>query len=117
LTAEGAARQGEAVLIRRETPADTGAVRDVTATAFAPFAPEGGIPVEVGLGAADALDEPLVALLGSPDYYARFGFRLAEEYGITPPVPGWRPHFQVRALAAYEHESGAFAYPEPFDRV
>jgi len=173
------------VLIRREAPADAGAVRDVTAAAFARPGPESGVPVEVGLlaelrtcdawlpalsfvavtpdagvighvvrtrgrvdaapvlalgplsvrpghqrqgagsalvhavlGAADALDEPLVALLGSPDYYARFGFRLAEEYGIVPPVPGWRPHFQVRTLTAYERGSGGtFAYPEPFDRV
>lgn len=48
------------------------------------------------LGAADALDEPLVVLLGDARYYSRFGFRLAEEYGITPPVAEWRPHFQAR---------------------
>jgi putative acetyltransferase len=70
------------------------------------------------LGAADALDEPLVALLGHAGYYPRFGFRPAAEYGITPPVPDWAPHFQVRALSAYRPElRGAFAYAEPFDRV
>ena len=70
------------------------------------------------LGAADALGEPLVALLGAPGYYARFGFRLAGEYGIVPPVPEWRPHFQVRTLSAYDPEiRGTFAYPEPFERV
>jgi putative acetyltransferase len=74
--------------------------------------------VHTVLGAADALGEPLVALLGAPGYYARFGFRLAEEYGIVPQVPEWRPHFQVRALSAYVPEiRGTFAYPEPFDRV
>jgi len=70
------------------------------------------------LGAADALGEPLVALLGSPHYYGRFGFRLSDEYRIDPPRPDWRPHFQVRALSAYQSGlSGMFAYPEPFDRV
>ena len=70
------------------------------------------------LGAADALDEPLVVLLGDPRYYARFGFRLAEEYGIMPPVPEWRPHFQVRTLTAFTPAlRGQFTYAEPFDRV
>jgi putative acetyltransferase len=70
------------------------------------------------LGAADACDEPLVVLLGDPAYYGRFGFRLAGEYGIEPPVPAWAPHFQVRTLAAYRPAiRGRFAYAEPFDRV
>lgn len=74
--------------------------------------------VHAVLGAADALDEPLVILLGDPRYYSRFGFRLAEEYGITPPVPQWRPHFQARTLTAFVPTlRGAFAYAEPFDRV
>lgn len=70
------------------------------------------------LGAADALDEPLVVLLGDPGYYSRFGFRLAEEYGIMPPVPEWRPHFQARTLTAFTPAlRGQFTYAEPFDRV
>jgi putative acetyltransferase len=74
--------------------------------------------VHAVLGAADALDEPMVVLLGAPGYYERFGFRLAEEYGITPRVPEWRPHFQVRTLSVYDPAvRGAFAYAEPFDRV
>jgi putative acetyltransferase len=70
------------------------------------------------LGAADALGEPLVALLGSPAYYGRFGFRLSESYAITAPEPQWRPHFQVRVLTAYQPGlRGVFAYPEPFGRM
>ncbi|HTR95535.1 MAG TPA: hypothetical protein VMI73_27700 [Trebonia sp.] len=70
------------------------------------------------LGAADALGEPLVVLLGSTEYYPRFGFRPAREYGITPQRPEWEPHFQVRTLAAYDPSlRGAFAYPEPFDHT
>jgi putative acetyltransferase len=70
------------------------------------------------LGAADAVGEPLVALLGSTGYYPRFGFRLAREYGITPKHAEWAAHFQVRALTAYDPAvRGEFAYPEPFDRM
>jgi putative acetyltransferase len=70
------------------------------------------------LGAADALDEPAVVLLGDPAYYARFGFRPAAEYGITPPQPDWAPHFQVRTLHAWTPElRGRFAYAEPFERA
>ena len=70
------------------------------------------------LGAADALGEPLVVLLGSTSYYPRFGFRLASEYGITPQRPEWAAHFQVRVLTAYDPAvRGEFAYAEPFDRM
>jgi putative acetyltransferase len=70
------------------------------------------------LGAADALDEPLVALLGSPAYYGRFGFQLSTRYHITPPKPEWQPHFQVRILSSYQSSiRGVFTYPEPFDRT
>jgi putative acetyltransferase len=70
------------------------------------------------LGAGDALDEPLVALLGDPGYYGRFGFRLGRAYQITPPVAGWQPHFQVRLLTAYRPPvRGPFRYAEPFDRT
>jgi putative acetyltransferase len=70
------------------------------------------------LGAADALSEPLVALLGDPAYYGRFGFRLSAEYQIMPPRPEWQPHFQVRVLTCYRPSlRGRFAYPEPFDRT
>jgi putative acetyltransferase len=70
------------------------------------------------LGAADALGEPLVALLGNPAYYRRFGFELSTVYGITPPRPEWQPHFQVRVLTQYHPRlRGMFTYPEPFDRT
>lgn len=70
------------------------------------------------LGAADALGEPLVALLGDPLYYQRFGFRPCGDYHIAPPVMEWRSHFQVRPLTAYDTAlGGTFAYPEPFDRL
>ena len=70
------------------------------------------------LGAADALDEPLVALLGDPAYYSRFGFRPSSDYQIVPPRPEWQPHFQVRVLAGYQPSvRGTFTYPDPFERT
>jgi putative acetyltransferase len=76
----------------------------------------GGALVHALLGAADALDEQLVALLGSPRYYPRFGFRPAADHGVRPPVPEWEPHFQVRVLTAYDPAArGTFRYAAPFD--
>ncbi len=70
------------------------------------------------LGAADALDEPVVVLLGHLDYYPRFGFRVASEYGITPPNPNWGTHFMARPLSSYvDTIRGSFVYAEPFNRV
>ncbi|MGH8574056.1 MAG: GNAT family N-acetyltransferase, partial [Gammaproteobacteria bacterium] len=69
------------------------------------------------LGAADALDEPLVALLGEPGYYHRYGFRASSQYGIAPPDPQWGDYFQVRTLSAYRPTTGTFAYAEPFTRL
>lgn len=70
------------------------------------------------LGAAEALEEKVVVLLGDPNYYSRFGFRLAEGFDITPPVAEWAPHFQVRPLGtAEEVPSGAFRYAEPFNSL
>jgi putative acetyltransferase len=67
------------------------------------------------LGAADALDEPLVALVGDPGYYRRFGFVDSRHVGIEPPDPTWGENFQVRMLAAYDPAlTGTFAYPRPF---
>ncbi|MEU1040581.1 N-acetyltransferase [Streptomyces sp. NPDC005907] len=70
------------------------------------------------LGAADALGEPFVALLGSPEYYSRYGFRTATDHRIAPPDPAWGRYFQVRTLSAYDPAlHGTFEYAEPFTRL
>lgn len=70
------------------------------------------------LAAADALDEPAVALLGDPAYYSRFGFVMGATLGILPPVPEWGPHFQVRPLNAWDDSlRGTFRYARAFDRL
>src|SRR5918998_5499342 len=70
------------------------------------------------LGAADALGESVVALVGDPAYYARFGFVAARELEIYAPDPAWGHFFQVRTLTAYEPSlSGPFTQPAPFDEL
>jgi putative acetyltransferase len=56
------------------------------------------------LAAADALDYPLVVLLGHTDYYRRFGFVPATTLRISPPDPTWGEHFQARTLAMHRPE-------------
>jgi putative acetyltransferase len=68
------------------------------------------------IAAADALDEPLIALLGEPAFYSRFGFLRSTDVGIAAPDPGWGPYFQVRLLTSYDPAiTGAFRYAPPFD--
>jgi putative acetyltransferase len=67
------------------------------------------------LGAADALGERLVALLGEPRYYGRFGFGPAAAQAISSPDPAWGDYFQVRWLAAGDPAlAGTFRYAAPF---
>ncbi|MGV9410283.1 GNAT family N-acetyltransferase [Nocardia sp. NPDC003693] len=75
----------------------------------------GSALMHAALGAAEALDETLVGLLGSLDWYPRFGFVPGARLGIAPDQPDWAAHFQVRPLAAYDGEIiGDFRYPDPF---
>ena len=70
------------------------------------------------IGAADALGEPLIALVGRPDYYGRFGFVPSTAVGVTAPDPAWGSHFQVRMLTMHRPEIvGRFRYARPFDEM
>jgi putative acetyltransferase len=78
----------------------------------------GSALVHAALAAADELELPLVALLGSPAYYARFGFVPGSGLGIEPPDPSWGAYFQVRTLDAYAPDvRGAFSYAPAFALV
>ena len=59
---------------------------------------------------ADAAAWPLVALLGHPSYYPRFGFEPGRPLGVVyPPVDS--PAFMVRPLRAYDPSlRGTFRY-------
>lgn len=75
----------------------------------------GSALMEALLAAADAANVPLVVLLGSPRYYSRFGFRPAEQLGVTSPDAAWGDAFQARPLTAYTARiAGPFRYAPAF---
>ncbi len=61
---------------------------------------------------AEAAEAPLVAVLGDPAFYGRFGFEPAGALGISyPPVGDGNPHFQVRRFGGYDPSyRGEFTY-------
>jgi putative acetyltransferase len=68
------------------------------------------------IAAADARGEQALILLGSPDFYGRFGFRPAADLQIQAPDPQWGKYFQVLPLRAYNPLiTGRFRYAAPFD--
>jgi len=78
----------------------------------------GSALVHAVVAAAEAMGEPLVALLGSTEYYGRFGFVPAHELGVDAPDPAWGDHFQVRTLASHSNDlRGSFEYAAPFSEV
>jgi putative acetyltransferase len=112
---------------------EVGAVGHVTASratvatdSVVAVGPIGVLPEYQGLGigsalmdalltAADAADVPMIVLLGSPQYYSRFGFRPAQELGVISPEPRWGEAFQARHLTAYTPAvTGRFQYASAF---
>jgi putative acetyltransferase len=100
-----------------------GSVDDQPAVGLAPIsvAPDhqrhgvGAALMHAVLGAADAIDEPLVCVLGDPRFYRRFGFVPAREVGIDAPDQAWGHAFQARALSSCPAVvNGKFRYARPF---
>jgi putative acetyltransferase len=74
--------------------------------------------VHSALAAADAREEPLMALLGDPAYYGRFGFVPAGSVGVEAPEEEWGAAFQVRLLHGYDAGlRGPFRYAPAFALV
>jgi predicted N-acetyltransferase YhbS len=78
----------------------------------------GSALMKESIARANAAGEIGIALLGSPDYYSRFGFVPAATLGVLPPEEAWGDYFQLLPLARW-HEGvrGAFRYAEPFTRL
>jgi putative acetyltransferase len=112
---------------------EVGAVGHVTASratvatdSVVAVGPIGVLPECQGLGigsalmdalltAAEAAGVPMIVLLGSPQYYSRFGFRPAQELGVISPEPRWGEAFQARPLTAYTPAvAGRFRYASAF---
>ncbi len=71
------------------------------------------------LSRADARGEPMVVVLGHPEYFPRFGFVPASTLGIKPPWPvDPDAAFMVKTLSAYRDDMrGTVTYPPEFDEV
>jgi predicted N-acetyltransferase YhbS len=65
---------------------------------------------------ANLAGERGIALLGSPDYYARFGFVPSTSLGVQPPESAWGDNFQLLPLALWPGGvNGTFRFAEPFE--
>lgn len=75
----------------------------------------GSALMRASIDAANAMGESTLVLLGSTEYYPRFGFVPADSMGITSPDPSWGSHFMALALDAHvPGVHGHFKYAEPF---
>lgn len=63
---------------------------------------------------ARSLGYHLVIVLGSDQYYPKFGYIPAHERSITPPFDVPASYFMVKELAASEGRTGLVHYPEEF---
>ncbi len=77
----------------------------------------GAALVAEALAAADARDEPIVAVLGAPSFYGRFGFIPAADHGVRSPYDDAGDAFQVRARPGAEIPAGTLIYPAAFAGV
>ncbi len=78
----------------------------------------GSALVKESIARANAAREIGIALLGSPDYYSRFGFVPAASLGVLPPEDEWGDYFQLLPLALWPGGvHGTFRYAEPFSRL
>jgi putative acetyltransferase len=100
-----------------------GAWGDLAGRAVVAVAPLAVSPSHQGIGIGSALMHelvrraeiaaiPLIAVLGDPDFYQRFGFEPAGPLGIDYPVVGvGNPHFQVRRFENYDASyRGSYTY-------
>lgn len=76
----------------------------------------GGALMKETIDRANTAGERGIALLGSPEYYARFGFVPSTSLGVQSPDAAWGEHFQLLPLALWPGGvNGTFHYAAPFD--
>lgn len=74
--------------------------------------------INATIAAAEKLGESTIVLLGSTEYYPRFGFVPASRWGIAAPETAWGDHFQALPLRSHSSRiRGKFRYAAPFDDV
>lgn len=75
--------------------------------------------VELGLSKCRELGHGIVVVVGEPEYYQRFGFQRASQFGLTPSLELPDEVFMVAELypGALTDVSGLVRYPAYFDGV
>lgn len=76
--------------------------------------------MDEALGVADAREEPMTIVVGSPAFYGRFGFVPAQDLDIHGPYDDAGDAFQVRprpGLDEAELPTGTAAYPAMFSAI
>lgn len=75
--------------------------------------------VQVGLSKCRELDHNLVVVLGHSNYYPRFGFQTANQFGIYAPFSVLEQAFMVLELKpdTLQNVNGLVHYPNYFDEV
>jgi len=72
----------------------------------------GAVLIKESIRIADDRGDPLIVLLGHPEYYPRFGFERASKMGIFPPAPWPDDHYMVHPLKEYKPaHHGKISYP------
>lgn len=67
------------------------------------------------LAVADGRQEGLIAVLGPPSFYARFGFEPAAYLGVHSPYDEAGEAYQVRPIAGRVVDAGTVVYPPMFE--
>ncbi|MGQ0607191.1 MAG: GNAT family N-acetyltransferase [Chloroflexota bacterium] len=67
------------------------------------------------LALTDERDEALIAVLGPPSFYERFGFGPAADAGVRSQYDDAGPAYQVRPLGGRSIEPGRVIYPPNFE--
>ncbi len=76
--------------------------------------------IQTSIEKSNQLDEPLIVLEGSPEYYPRFGFKYAKIYNVNIDLPHWAPKEAAMIYPLINYESdikGQLIYPPAFDKV
>jgi len=74
----------------------------------------GSALVHLSMEHADMLEEPFTVVLGSPPFFAPFGFVPAVEMGVTGPYDAAADAFRVRPRPGAEVPPGRIIYPPAF---